>query len=45
MKRLFYGVLLLHLILWFSCTGSPRSQEVKAGISGRVIKRFEPDDF
>ena len=29
MKRLFYGVLLLHLILWFSCTGSPRSQEVK----------------
>ena len=29
MKRLFYGVILLHLILWFSCTGSPRSQEVK----------------
>ena len=29
MKRLFYGVLLLHLILWFSCAGSPRSQEVK----------------
>ncbi|WP_455497704.1 hypothetical protein [Coprobacter sp.] len=29
MKRLFYGVLLLHLILWFSCTGSPRSREVK----------------
>ena len=29
MKNLFYGVLLLHLILWFSCTGSPRSQEVK----------------
>ena len=29
MRSLFYGVLLLHLILWFSCTGSPRSQEVK----------------
>ena len=29
MKRLFYGVILLHLILWFSCTGSPRSREVK----------------
>ena len=29
MKRLFYGVLLLHLILWFSCTGSSRSGEGK----------------
>ena len=29
MKRLFYGVILLHLILWVSCTGSPRSREVK----------------
>ena len=29
MRSLFYGVLLLHLILWFSCTGSPRSREVK----------------
>ena len=29
MKRLFYGVLLLHLILWFSCTGSSRSVEGK----------------
>ena len=29
MKNLFYGIILLHLILWFSCTGSPRSREVK----------------
>ena len=29
MKNLFYGVLLLHLILWFSCTGSSRSVEGK----------------
>ena len=29
MKQLFYGVLLLHLILWFSCTGSSRSGEGK----------------
>ena len=29
MKRLFYGVLLLHLILWFSCTGSSCSGEGK----------------
>ena len=29
MKNLFYGVLLLHLIFWVSCTGSPRSREVK----------------
>ena len=29
MKNLFYGVLILHLILWVSCTGSPRSREVK----------------
>lgn len=29
MKRLFYGVILLHLILWVSCTGSPRFREVK----------------
>ena len=29
MKRLFYGVLLLHLILWLSCTGSSRSGEGK----------------
>ena len=29
MKNLFYGVLLLHLILWVSCTGSSRSGEGK----------------
>ena len=29
MKRLFYGVILLHLILWVSCTGSSRSGEGK----------------
>ncbi|WP_455497702.1 hypothetical protein [Coprobacter sp.] len=29
MKNLFYGVLILHLILWVSCTGSPRFREVK----------------
>ena len=29
MKNLFYGIILLHLILWVSCTGSPRSREVK----------------
>ena len=29
MKNLFYGVLILHLIFWVSCTGSPRSREVK----------------
>ena len=29
MKNLFYGIILLHLILWVSCTGSPSSREVK----------------
>ena len=29
MKNLFYGIILLHLIFWVSCTGSPRSREVK----------------
>ena len=29
MKNLFYGVIILHLILWVSCTGSPRFREVK----------------
>ena len=29
MRSLFYGVIILHLILWVSCTGSPRSREVK----------------
>ena len=35
MRSLFYCVVLLHLILWVSCMGSPRSAEYKrAGISG-----------
>ena len=29
MRSLFYCVVLLHLILWVSCMGSPRSREVK----------------
>ena len=29
MRSLFYCVVLLHLIFWVSCTGSPRSREVK----------------
>ncbi|WP_455497703.1 hypothetical protein [Coprobacter sp.] len=29
MRSLFYGVVLLHLILWVSCTGSSRSREGK----------------
>ena len=29
MRSLFYGVIILHLIFWVSCTGSPRSREVK----------------
>ena len=29
MRSLFYGVIILHLILWVSCMGSPRSREVK----------------
>jgi hypothetical protein len=29
MKNLFYGIILLHLIFWVSCTGSPRSREIK----------------
>ena len=29
MKNLFYGIILLHLIFWVSCIGSPRSREVK----------------
>ena len=37
MKRLFYGVILLHLILWVSCTGSPRSREVKEAESSAEL--------
>ena len=29
MRSLFYCVVLLHLIFWVSCIGSPRSREVK----------------
>ena len=29
MRSLFYGVIILHLILWVSCMGSPRSREIK----------------
>ena len=29
MRSLFYGVIILHLILWVSCMGSPCSREVK----------------
>ena len=29
MKNLFYGIILLHLIFWVSCMGSPRSREIK----------------
>ena len=29
MRSLFCCVILLHLIFWVSCTGSPRSREVK----------------
>ncbi|WP_294178673.1 hypothetical protein [uncultured Coprobacter sp.] len=37
MRSLFYGVIILHLILWVSCTGSPRSREVKEAESSAEL--------
>ena len=37
MKNLFYGIILLHLIFWVSCTGSPRSREVKEAESSAEL--------
>ena len=37
MKNLFYGVIILHLILWVSCMGSPRSREVKEAESSAEL--------
>ena len=47
MKNLFYGVLLLHLIFWVSCTGSPRSREIKERESSAELlsDSDSPDDF
>ena len=46
MKNLFYGVILLHLIFWVSCTGSPRSREVKeAESSAELLSDSSLTDF
>ena len=47
MKNLFYGIILLHLIFWVSCTGSSRSREVKeAESSAELLSDSDsPDDF
>ena len=37
MRSLFYCVVLLHLIFWVSCTGSPRSREVKEAESSAEL--------
>ena len=37
MRSLFYCVVLLHLILWVSCMGSPRSREVKEAESSAEL--------
>ena len=37
MKNLFYGIILLHLIFWVSCTGSSRSREVKEAESSAEL--------
>ena len=47
MKNLFYGVLLLHLIFWVSCTGIPLSREIKEPESSAELlsDSDSPDDF
>ena len=46
MKNLFYGIILLHLIFWVSCTGSPRSREVKeAESSAELLSDSSLTDF
>ena len=46
MRSLFYCVVLLHLILWVSCTGSPRSREVKeAESSAELLSDSSLTDF
>ena len=37
MRSLFCCVILLHLIFWVSCTGSPRSREVKEAESSAEL--------
>ena len=37
MRSLFYCVVLLHLIFWVSCIGSPRSREVKEAESSAEL--------
>ena len=46
MRSLFYGVIILHLILWVSCMGSPRSREVKeAESSAELLSDSSLTDF
>ena len=46
MKNLFYGIILLHLIFWVSCTGSSRSREVKeAESSAELLSDSSLTDF
>ena len=47
MRSLFYCVVLLHLIFWVSCTGSPRSREIKEPESSAELlsDSDSPDDF
>ena len=47
MRSLFCCVILLHLIFWVSCTGGPRSREVKeAESSAELLSDSDsPDDF
>ena len=46
MRSLFCCVILLHLIFWVSCTGSPRSREVKeAESSAELLSDSSLTDF
>ena len=46
MRSLFYCVVLLHLIFWVSCIGSPRSREGNAPDCRELILRlFRATDF
>ena len=46
MRSLFYGVIILHLILWVSCMGSPRSREIKeAESSAELLSDSSLTDF
>ena len=46
MKNLLYGIILLHMIFWVSCTGSSRSREVKeAESSAELLSDSSLTDF